>query len=621
MGEYGVVILLTAVSFCGMILLLAAKPRFASRLTGFCIAMAAVGGLFFYGWGFAATMEHFPIAVIRALLAVCGMFVGKIDYEAVRSSSILQAGWVQFLFWAVHLMALYATASAAIATVGARALKSLRLWLIRWTEVNLVYGVNEESIAFGRALAEQKNGSLVYVGANCGSGQDAAISDNGWVLRMDDSALRADERFLRSIGVRPGRRKIHLYALNRDPAENLGYAENLLRSLEKRGIRPEQTVLVMLGHEDFDVSALQVLGTQYGYGSVTVFQEAGLAARLLVHQFPPCDTIAFDGDCRATEDFEALIVGFGRVGQAVLRNLVMNSQFTGSHFHAAVFAPDCQSTGGYFSDSCRQVLEHYDITFYPYDARSPQMYDYLLQNGNRIKYVVACAGTEKLNREIGDNLLEYFQRMDRQIPVYQVSGSGVLSRNPNDRGNQEFPLYQPQVLSMHQVDRMAMILNHHYQAHSEQSALEDWMQCDYFSRMSSRASADFLRAVLRAAGRSKEQAAAGDWHFSEVQLENLGRMEHLRWSAFHYCMGFSPMSPEEYADRTKQYRQGRTDLRIGKNMKRRTHACLIPWEELDALSAREESITGKAVDYKALDIANVLAVPELLRAGMKEGAV
>lgn len=71
MGEYGVVILLTAVSFCGMILLLAAKPRFASRLTGFCIAMAAVGGLFWMKQPLNASEE-------TVLLIGSGRYAGQI---------------------------------------------------------------------------------------------------------------------------------------------------------------------------------------------------------------------------------------------------------------------------------------------------------------------------------------------------------------------------------------------------------------------------------------------------------------------------------------------------------------------------------------------------------------
>lgn len=77
------------------------------------------------------------------------------------------------------------------------------------------------------------------------------------------------------------------------------------------------------------------------------------------------------------------------------------------------------------------------------------------------------------------------------------------------------------------------------------------------------------------------------------------------------------MTEEEYCQRLETYLQqkvaGEQPIRIGKNMRERTHACLTGWEELDALSARENAITGKTVDYKQMDRENVLIVPKLLR--------
>ena len=56
-------------------------------------------------------------------------------------------------------------------------------------------------------------------------------------------------------------------------------------------------------------------------------------------------------------------------------------------------------------------------------------------------------------------------------------------------------------------------------------------------------------------------------------------------------------------------------VRIAKDTAARTHACLIPWDELDALSEKENAITGGSVDYKQYDINNVLALPKLIKAG------
>ena len=77
-------------------------------------------------------------------------------------------------------------------------------------------------------------------------------------------------------------------------------------------------------------------------------------------------------------------------------------------------------------------------------------------------------------------------------------------------------------------------------------------------------------------------------------------------------MGYAPMGEEEFSRRCEMYRRGEI-RRISRNSEARTHACLTPWEQLDALSRRENAVTGGAVDYKAMDTANVLAIPDILR--------
>ena len=78
------------------------------------------------------------------------------------------------------------------------------------------------------------------------------------------------------------------------------------------------------------------------------------------------------------------------------------------------------------------------------------------------------------------------------------------------------------------------------------------------------------------------------------------------------------MDKAEWQERAGIYRQqkeekGKATIRIGKDMVHRRHACLVPWDELDELSGREEAVTGKNPQYKAMDIANIKAIPEILK--------
>lgn len=615
--EIVLVIIATLALFLAMILLLAAKPKFAGTLTGVFIAIAAVGGLFFYGYGFAATTQDVSLAIIRALLAVCGMYVGKMDLGSISAAPGMEHTWVQVLFWIVHLLALYATASAAITTVGAEALRKLRLWLARWGQLNLIYGVSDETLSLGKKLLAKKSGAVVFIDNKPDAANAAAIAKAGCVLRSDEEALKVGAKFMKTVGANRKNREITLYAMETDPANSLQYAAKLLKALQSYEIPAENIRLVIRGQENSAASSLQVLGQQYGYGTVTVIQEASLAARILVQNYPPCDTVSFDADGKAQEDFETLIVGFGHIGQAVLRQLVMNGQFEGSTFRAAVFSPDCKTVMGHFAKSFAHVLKQYDISFHASDARSEALYDYLAQRGEKINYLVVCTGSDKLNQEIAEDMADYLDGTGLRIPMYLCTHRGVKAFGLDGKATKFHSLYHPDVLSMEGLDKMAMLINHHYQGDPEYDIFQTWRACDYFSRTSCRAFADFIPAVLRMVGKTMEQVAENGWDLTDKQLENLGKTEHARWCAFHYCMGFSPMTEEEYCQRLETYLQqkaaGEQPIRIGKNMRERTHACLTGWEELDALSARENAITGKTVDYKQMDRENVLIVPKLLR--------
>lgn len=616
---YIVSTLVTANLFISLILLLAAKPQISRRITIGALTIAGVSGLLIYGYGYTVITDNFLLAVLKALMAVCGSFIGKSEYSALSSVPIMQTTGMQIYCAFVQVCALYATASAIITSIGAQMLKRLRLFLARRGPLNIIYGNNPDALDFGNELISEKRGAVIFVDDEASASTASAIADMGCVLQTDSNATAGNVPFLRSIGFRSKSRKLTLYALNKSSTANIRYAARLLQSLKICDIKPENLRLVISAQENTAVSHLQVRTGQYGYGFVTAVNEPQMAARLLTLYYPPCETVSFDYTGKATENFEALLVGFGQVGQAVLKSIVMNGQFEGSTMKLAVFAPDCNQTDGRLAAQCHSLYTQYDISFHNHDARSREMYSYLRERGNRLKYAVICTGDAALNHEIAEDLTDYFHNAGYSVPVFSCSRQDVRAYNSDGTVANTHKLYHHKLLCSDRLDQAAMLLNQKYVSPTEKTALQNWMECDYFSRQSCRAFTDFLPALLRAAGKTALEVSNGDWNLTQAQLENLSKIEHLRWCAFHYCMGFSSMSNQEFDERSAIFRaqkeqDGKASIRIAKNMTGLTHACLIPWDELDALSEKEAAITGKPTDYKAADTANILAIPELLQA-------
>jgi hypothetical protein len=83
-------------------------------------------------------------------------------------------------------------------------------------------------------------------------------------------------------------------------------------------------------------------------------------------------------------------------------------------------------------------------------------------------------------------------------------------------------------------------------------------------------------------------------YLSEEEIVNLGKLEHIRWNAFHLLNGW----------KKRDIPQNST-TKIKKDAIRKLHPCLVSWEELDIVSKNHNK------DYKADDIETVMRIPML----------
>ena len=611
------VVVISAGLFLALVLNLVLKPRYSVRLTTACMVFAVVGGLLIYGVGYAEVTGRLLQSIVRTTFATIRLFLGLNDLGVVEKTTLVRGPAGQMFFWLVHLLGFYSMASAAMITIGAEALRHLRLLLSRRGDLTLLYGINDRTIALGQECLKTWGGSVVLIAENVPGATVTEMNNLGMSVLTGQSAIRSEDRLMRTLRV--DRRKLSVFALDGQEDKDLFYALHLKDALERAGAEPRNTRLTLPGEEEIITSMLQVSPEQYGFGYVQVFDAPELTARALLRTCPPWDFMSFGPDGRAREDFNCAVVGFGRQGQAVLKQLVMNGQYVGSRFHATVFAPNYEAESGFLLHDCPGLLHNYDIKFVPADARSAAFYAYLEENLATLKMIAVCTGGEEMNREIANALMLFLKRRDAEhICVVQCDRQAVRYQEAVGSPIINTGVYTLASLSAERADREAILLNAVYDD-SDRSDWEKWVACDSFSKMSSRASADFAPALMKASGADPEEILSGGWQPDEAMRQVLGEMEHLRWCAFHYAMGYRPMSRERWEANAAEIARCREAgvpcaVRLSKDARARLHACLVPWEELDELSARESAVSGRRVDYKQTDINNVLALPQILRA-------
>lgn len=610
------VILGTVAIYLALFLLVAVSPKTSRKLIAGAATATVVFGLLFYGFCLASIHpEHPLLAMIKTCHAVLLQFLGDVPEDLIKGADIMQRVSSQVIISALCFLGVFSTASAAFSAVGAGFLRKVRMYLWRKKSLAIVQPLNPNTLEFARELVTKKGCMVVFADKKPDRACLNGAMDLGCVVRSDSDALSGNTAFLRSIGTGKGKRKIFLYALSDDRFANRQYAQKILASLNRRNIPSGQTELTIFADEDQTQNDFLCTDSCYGFGNVLCVNEEQMAARLLLQNAPLWQTVSFDDDGRATSHFHALVIGSGKVGQSVIKQIVMNGQFAGSRFHLSVFDPEFDSVTGRLRYECPQLFANYDIDIYCADARSAQMYAFLSENWQGLHYIVVCTGDDRRNNEISRQLRHFLDRHQSALPVHICSRRGLCRITAADI--QRWNIFTPDVLCSDEMDTLAMVMNQSYCQGNGKTARQNWADCDYFSRMSSRASADYAPTFLKMAGLSEDADLSDNW-VTPQQLENMAISEHERWCAFHYCMGFRAMTEEEFETRCQTYREEKaknpaTRYRIGKDLVGRIHCCLIPWEQLDDLSARENAVTGGTVDYKAMDRNNVLTLPGLLR--------
>ncbi len=552
-----------------------------------------------------------PYVIMRAVIDVGMMFYGRVNTDVFYDLPEAEKPLFVLLFWMIHIIAVYTTASALLIRFGNDLLRWIRIMTSKISDVDIVFGVTPDSLTFGRNIADRKGEMLVYVDSVITDNFEASISDMGGLTYSDKGAVKASPKFLRSLLIKPGKTKLWLYALSGEYDRNLQYAQMMSESLKTMGVLPEQTSLMLLGTDERKGMVFQSSDTQYGYGSVTSFDENEISARILIYEYPPCNAINFHEDGRAAEDMNVLIVGFGRIGHEVLRKVIANSQFDGSNFHATVYEPNLDTIAGFFRSQYPTMFINYDIDFEPHGGRGSSIFHFLQENASKLKYIVICLEDRDVARDIAVHMVDRLHAMGYSQNVYTCDTKSIRCYSPYTKECATHWIYDSEILYSGELDKYAVELNHRYTGGA--SPAEDWRQCGYFDRMSSRASVDYLIPLIR-----RLTVNAKTSELTPEQMENLAKCEHMRWCAFHYTFGFDVMDKEEFIRRVKARQDeirenGSSKIKATKDMKQQLHACLVDWDELDEISRIENSLTSGNRNYKDSDRSNVQTVMEIMQ--------
>jgi hypothetical protein len=574
------------------------KPRgvgvvgtFPSNYEWWIIGVSAVTATLLGYVGFSGKGYAFLDALYRAL-SLFTLQSGAIDGEVPVSLEIAR--------WLAPVVLAYA-AVKTLFVVARDQMKLLRLGSFR--DHVVVCGLGQKGVRLMNGFIELGQ-KVVAIEVDRDSCAGSVYKDRRAIVLAGNAA---DESMLRRARVQYAKYLIVVTGKDDTNVEIAIKAFQLLKSGSRLGRKGKLFCFVHIF--DLKLQSLfkrhEVFTSTYDSFDARVFNIYEKSARIILDNFAPDHFVKVRK--RTDPALHILIVGFGWTGESLAVQAARVGHYAnGKKLKVTVLDLATEAKAERFYHDYPYVDQILDLRFVTANAETlgSQSLDGL-QKGASPAAVYVCLGDEGLNLSTATRLRRVFPKPPIVVCMPQKTGISTLLRGssilPNESNIHIFNMIEracdvPAVVD-EIMDRKARAIHEHYveqeakrgAAVQQNPFLVAWEQLPEDAKDSSRHQADHIPVKLRAVGCKatdrEDQIASYDFSSDPDAMETMAKMEHRRWVAERLLSGWT---------------YGKT-----KDIVRRTHPDLVPWEKL--------SIEVRNKDKNAVE-----SVPEAMaRVGLK----
>jgi len=616
-----------------------------------CVIFVLIG-LGIYIAGFLSSDNGFTgnpfIAVVRGILSVMSMLSFKNEYGAL--AGIKGTAWLtkniymQILFWLCHIAALILLQAAIITLFGRALIDNLRLRAGFHREIYIIKGCNDYALMLGANISFHDNlrnspdsKRLVLFLLNKEDDEKKIQNKTDYfngVVKILNSKNNLSH-FLKEAGLGKRRGRKYKIILAQDDISTPFDTRLIVKYAKEKNVDPKDDNLDIyaLASSEWNKEEIESIAHEKENGkrkypyTIHIVNEKNLLIRQMIEKHPPfeCPALNFKNGI-AAYDFTVLILGFGSVGQAALLYLVRNGQFMGSFMRAVIVDKNIEKLRDGFLHRYSALPLCCNMEFKNIDVQSEKFYT-LLNENNNTNYAVIALNSDEINKQTALDMRLHYARKKNQLPFIAVLDEKSLPNNA-EHDNKIFTfgcreeIFKESIIIQEKTDRMAKAVNNVYMGlYGGQS----WHELDWFAQESSRASADYIPAMLKLANTNEKDATAKNALTTDsVLAETLAQTEHLRWNAFHAAMGYCTISIDEMRKRYETY-SGERNTRAHLDYCRRDvilkqHCCLVTWDELDKVNEAYCELARLANDkkeekrdFKENDRDNIRNIPTFIK--------
>lgn len=638
--DYVYLLCMVVVLFLLCLLLVKKKKLFTWLKKWILIPFTFIGGVIVYYIGFndGGSAEHLLTLILRSALSSIHMFLLHSDLLEVKQA-MHHDGTYMLFFSLIHFLAFTISFMVIIQLFGKQFLSWLKLKLSRPQSSYIFFDINDPSVALANDLLKNdKDRFVVFVDKNMKhktlSGMKSDFSKPeleeqeslfDQLSRMDVALINkdcSDTTPLKKAGlgklVRSGH--AHLFFLSDNEDYNIQLALKVLDEIGMEEARGKETkgwnVVLYVNASSESISGLfaEKIRRYKKDIDIRLINKYNLSAIELITHYPPVDCVKVDTDTATVlSDLHVMVIGFGQLGNVVVRYLTEQGQFAGSTFHATVVDKEMDSKRGLFE--CKYPgLKRYSIAYEQAKVNSTEFFDLLKSQLDTLDYIVVTLGKDELNMKTALDLWHYVTReTDRPIKILAnaynshnykyLNASSTLFENMYIFGSHKEIFTEEVIVN---EGRAAAAKKIHAYYNSQSGKKDDWKELSLIKKITNLSAATHMYAKLKLIGcdvsaiRHMENEETFISYLGERKWGNLARGEHLHWNATLFANGWTTW-PLQTIPPTAS---------LNKDEKHKKHACLVDWEDLKKIEARFGD------NYQQYDHDSIVAIYKLVKAGI-----
>lgn len=345
---------------------------------------------------------------------------------------------------------------------------------------------------------------------------------------------------------------------------------------------------------------IQNIGSDKPELEIHLLQESELIARKFVRDNPLLTAPGieiFPEKGKIKGNFKILLLGFGDLGEAILRETVCDGQFLhtdGSDSFSMDVIDYAPQSFNLFAVRCPEAVKQYHISFYEKDVYSSDFYKFMEDRIASYNRVIVAFYDRTLSMDIAAQIVE----------LAKISGTDLQSKMfvnlpdaPADMKNSVFPeftafgslqeCYSEGIIIDEELDRNARKINSSYN-----KGIDNWSKLNLFAKDSNRSCAAGLYNLCRLMGMTDPEKMFNPNALEHVLANGLldvyAETEHLRWNAFHFVRGIRKWDISGVTEKIVKANDIKAHLR---------HAALVDFNDLPLI---DEKI-GKGSNLKSND--------------------